>query len=96
MRKGVTYLYLGLIFFKLIALMATLAGLISCWWRDKLGGWLHIAAYLLWILWPTLYHGIYLRDRFEFDPHLILFFIPYLIVGILFLVAARLSSKRTF
>jgi hypothetical protein len=75
--------------FKLIALIVTLAAAIICWWRDNLGGWLFIAAYVLWFFSPAFYYGLYLRERFEFDWTIAFYFLPCLIAGVCLFIAAH-------
>ena len=67
---------------------------IVAWWRERLGGILLIVAYFVQSFAPTI-HAAFYRQSFHIFSHMFLFALPFLVAGILFLIASRLSRQST-
>ncbi len=67
-----------------VPLLITLAGTITAWWREKIGGWLLISGYICWVIFPLIFmavnqgHGLPLVFVLAIAaiPFLIAFFTP--------------------
>ncbi|OGO30059.1 MAG: hypothetical protein A2Z29_06515 [Chloroflexi bacterium RBG_16_56_11] len=78
--------------FVIVPVIFTIAFYGIAWWREKIGGWLLVAAYMLLSMSPTLHTLVYDKS-FHVYLGMWLFASPYLISGVLFLVAARFSPE---
>ena len=78
--------------FILLPALIALAAFIITWWQEYIGGISLVLAYLLLSFSPSV-HSIYYEEVPRFYIGMFLFALPYLVTGILFMVASRLSKR---
>ena len=78
--------------FIIIPLIIALAAFIIAWRREFLGGILLLAAYLLLSFSPSL-HSLFYREEPRFYFGMFYFAAPFLVCGVLFIIAARLAKS---
>jgi uncharacterized membrane protein len=81
------------LFILLPVILALIAFLIA-WWQEFIGGMSLVLAYLLLSFSPSV-HSIYYGTEAHFYIGMFFFALPFLIAGILFIVASRLSKRSS-
>jgi hypothetical protein len=79
------------LFILLPVILALIAFIIS-WWQEFIGGMSLVLAYLLLSFSPSV-HSIYYETEAHFYIGMFFFALPFLIAGLLFMVASRLSKR---
>jgi hypothetical protein len=79
-------------FYVLVPVVIALATFIVAWWRELLGGILLVVAYLVLSFAPSV-HSFYYGEGPHFYSGMFFFAAPFLVCGILFIIAARLSQQ---
>ena len=79
----------------LIPFLIAVVGSIVGWWREKIGGWMLVAGYLLWIILPIVYYAITGKYGLIIDYMMICAGLPYLIAGVLFLIHGYRKTPKT-
>jgi hypothetical protein len=80
------------ILYILIPVVLAAAAYIIAWWREMLGGILMLAAYLLIALAPNI-QSLIIGKGLQFYTGIFIYGSPFLITGILFIVAACLYRR---
>ena len=78
-----------------VPFLVTLAGTITAWWREKVGGWLLISSYICWVIFPLIFMAIHQGHGLPLVFVLAVAAIPFLIAGILFLFSASHKSIKS-
>jgi hypothetical protein len=81
------------VLFIVVPVIIALAAFILCWWREFAGGIALVAAYLILSFSPSV-HSLFYNAAPGF--YYLMFFVssPFLIAGILFIIASRLARRR--
>jgi hypothetical protein len=82
------------VLYVLVPVLFALAAFILSWWREFIGGILMVAAYLLLSFSPSI-HSLSYGEKPEFYIFMFLFALPFLVCGVLFIIAARLSQRAS-
>ena len=80
--------------FILIPVIIALVAFFVAWRWEFLGGILLLAAYLILSFSPTI-HSVYYGPEFRFLAGMFYFALPFLVSGILFIVAAQLDKSAS-
>jgi hypothetical protein len=78
----------------IIPVIIAFAAYIAAWWREKIGGIVLMAAYVLLSLSPTL-HSLVYDEVAQIFPGMWLFVLPYLVAGVLFFVSSQMSRQTS-
>ncbi|MGD1119401.1 MAG: hypothetical protein ABR886_07930 [Dehalococcoidales bacterium] len=78
--------------YVLVPSIIALAAFIVTWWREFTGGVLMVTAYLILSLAPSV-HSVGYDDHPRFYTSLFFFALPFLVCGVLFIIASRLGKK---
>lgn len=81
------------VLFIVVPLIITLAAFILCWWREFAGGIALVAAYLILSFSPSV-HSLFYNAAPGFYYGMFFVGSPFLIAGVLFIIAARLAKRR--
>jgi uncharacterized membrane protein HdeD (DUF308 family) len=82
------------VLYVVVPVLFALAAFILSWWREFIGGILLVAAYLLLSFSPSV-HSLSYGEKPEFYVFMFLFALPFLVCGVLFIIAARLSKRAS-
>jgi hypothetical protein len=72
-----------------------LAAFIMAWWKERLGGISLVAGYLLLSLSPSVHSIFYGGAGFTFYTGMFLFALPFLLSGVLFILASIRSQEAS-
>ena len=78
--------------FIIIPLIIALGAFIYAWWREFLGGILLLVGFLLLSFSPSV-HSIFYRENPQFYAGMFYFAAPFLVAGVLFIIASRLDRS---
>jgi hypothetical protein len=76
--------------FIIVPLIISLAAFVYAWWREFLGGILLLVGYLLLSFSPSV-HSFFYKPEPTFYDGMFYFAMPFLIAGVLFIVASLLD-----
>ena len=79
--------------FILLPLILALAAFILSWWQEFIGGISLVLAYLLLSFAPSVHSIFYGEEEPRFYIGMFLFALPFLVVGLLFIITSRLSKR---
>jgi hypothetical protein len=80
--------------FIIIPLIIALGAFVYAWWREFPGGILLLVGYLLLSFSPSV-HSIFYGEKPQFYFGMFYFAVPFLIAGVLFIIASRLDMSGT-
>ena len=78
--------------FIVIPLVITIGAFVYAWWRELLGGFLLLVGYLLLSFSPSI-HSFFYKPEPGFYDGMFYFAAPFLVAGILFIIASRLDRS---
>jgi len=82
----------GVFLFVIMPVVIALGGFITSWWRERIGGYLLILTYLL-MGFSTSVYGFCIGEGFHFRTSFLIIGSPFLVAGVLFLIASWLSRR---
>ena len=80
--------------FIIVPLIIALGAFIYAWWRELLGGILLLVGYLLLSFSPSVHSLVYKAEP-QFYAGMFYFALPFLVAGVLFIIASRLDKGQT-
>lgn len=78
--------------FIIIPLIVSLAAFVYAWWREFTGGIFLLAGYLLLSFSPSV-HSIFYKEEPQFYFGMFYFAVPFLVAGVLFIIASLLDRS---
>lgn len=79
--------------YVIVPAVLLLAFYLLAWWKERLGGSLLVAGYLLLSFSPSVHSIFYNQEGFTFYMGMFFFAAPLLISGVLFILASAIKSK---
>jgi hypothetical protein len=80
--------------YVIIPVIIAFTAYIAAWWREKIGGIVLMAAYVLLSLSPTV-HSLVYDEVAQIYPGMWLFILPYLVAGVLFFISSQIFRQAS-